>query len=50
MIPEVICLVANKYPKRSTLIGPGKPDFVVGDHGIDGFLQYALKHARDDQE
>lgn len=46
MIPEVICLTANKYLSRSTLIGRGRPDFIVGEQRIDGFLQMALEHAR----
>jgi hypothetical protein len=46
MIPEVICLTANKYLSRSTLIGRGRPDFIVGEQRIDGFLQIALEHAR----
>ncbi len=49
MIPEVICLTANKYLSRSTLIGRGRPDFIVGDQRIDGYLQCALEHARTDQ-
>jgi len=46
MIPEVICLTANKYLSRSTLIGRGRPDFVVGEQNITGFLQFALADAR----
>jgi hypothetical protein len=46
MIPEVICLTANKYLSRSTLIGRGRPDFLVGEQRIAGFLQYALENAR----
>jgi hypothetical protein len=46
MIPEVICLTANKYLSRSTLIGRGRPDFVVGEQNITGFLQFALANAR----
>ena len=46
MIPEVICLTANKYLSRSTLIGRGRPDFIVGEQRIKGFLQYALDNAR----
>ena len=46
MIPEVICLTANKYLSRSTLIGRGRPDFIVGEQRITGFLQYALENAR----
>jgi hypothetical protein len=46
MIPEVICLTANKYLSRSTLIGRGRPDFIVGDERMKGYLQYALENAR----
>jgi len=46
MIPEVICLTANKYLSRSTLIGRGRPDFLVGEQRITGFLQYALQSER----
>jgi len=46
MIPEVICLTANKYLSRSTLIGRGRPDFLQGETRIKGFLQFALDHAR----
>jgi hypothetical protein len=46
MIPEVICLTANKYLSRSTLIGRGRPDFLLGDTRIKGYLQLALDHAR----
>jgi hypothetical protein len=46
MIPEVICLTANKYLSRSTLIGRGRPHFLVGEQRIDGYLQYALENAR----
>lgn len=46
MIPEVICLTANKYLSRSTLIGRGRPDFLLGETRIKGFLQFALDHAR----
>jgi hypothetical protein len=46
MIPEVICLTANKYLSRSTLIGRGRPDFIVGEERIKGYLQFALDHAR----
>jgi hypothetical protein len=46
MIPEVICLTANKYLSRSTLIGRGRPDFVTGEERITGYLQFALEHAR----
>jgi hypothetical protein len=49
MIPEVICLTANKYLSRSTLIGRGRPDFIVGEQRITGFLQYALDNARADR-
>lgn len=49
MIPEVICLAANKYLSRSTLIGRGRPDFIVGEERITGFLQYALEHGRSNQ-
>jgi hypothetical protein len=46
MIPEVICLTANKYLSRSTLIGRGRPDFIVGEERMKGYLQYALENAR----
>jgi hypothetical protein len=46
MIPEVICLTANKYLSRSTLIGRGRPDFIVGEQRLTGYLQYALDNAR----
>jgi hypothetical protein len=46
MIPEVICLAANKYLSRSTLIGRGRPDFIHGEARLNGFLQCALDHAR----
>lgn len=46
MIPEVICLTANKYLSRSTLVGRGRPHFIIGEHRIDGYLQRALEHAR----
>jgi hypothetical protein len=46
MIPEVICLTANKYLSRSTLIGRGRPDFIVGEDRIRGYLEFALEHAR----
>jgi hypothetical protein len=46
MIPEVICLTANKYLSRSTLLGRGRPDCITGQAGITGFLQIALEHAR----
>ncbi|RAZ89308.1 hypothetical protein DPM33_19010 [Mesorhizobium hawassense] len=49
MIPEVICLTANKYLSRSTLIGRGRPDFIVGEEQIRGYLQFALDHARSKQ-
>lgn len=49
MIPEVICLTANKYLSRSTLIGRGRPDFIVGEGQIKGYLQFALDHARSHQ-
>ncbi|UVK57106.1 hypothetical protein DBIPINDM_004533 [Mesorhizobium sp. AR02] len=49
MIPEVICLTANKYLSRSTLIGRGRPDFIVGEEQIRGYLQLALDHARSRQ-
>lgn len=49
MIPEVICLTANKYLSRSTLIGRGRPDFIVGEAQIRGYLQFALNHARSKQ-
>lgn len=49
MIPEVICLTANKYLSRSTLIGRGRPDFIVGEEQIRGYLQFALDHARSRQ-
>jgi hypothetical protein len=49
MIPEVICLTANKYLSRSTLIGRGRPDFIVGEQRITGFLQYALENVRTKQ-
>jgi hypothetical protein len=46
MIPEVICLTANKYLSRSTLIGRGRPDFIVGEQRLKGYLQYAFEHAQ----
>ncbi|MCK1723237.1 hypothetical protein IVA81_37155 [Bradyrhizobium sp. 141] len=46
MIPEVICLTANKYLSRSTLIGRGRPDFLSGEERIKGYLQFALENAR----
>jgi hypothetical protein len=46
MIPEVICLTANKYLSRSTLIGRGRPDFIVGEERIKGYLQYAFENAQ----
>jgi hypothetical protein len=46
MIPEVICLTANKYLSRSTLIGRGRPDFLSGEQRINGYLQFALENAR----
>lgn len=46
MIPEVICLTANKYLSRSTLIGRGRPDFLSGEKRIKGYLQFALENAR----
>lgn len=46
MIPEVICLTANKYLSRSTLIGRGRPDFILGEERIRGYLQFALDNAR----
>jgi hypothetical protein len=46
MIPEVICLTANKYLSRSTLIGRGRPDFIMGEDRIKGYLQFALENAR----
>ena len=47
MIPEVICLTANKYLSRSTLIGRGRPDFISeSTDRIKGYLQIALEHAR----
>jgi hypothetical protein len=46
MIPEVICLTANKYLSRSTLIGRGRPDFLLGEERIKGYLQFALDNAR----
>jgi hypothetical protein len=46
MIPEVICLTANKYLSRSTLIGRGRPDFLLGETRIKGYLQIALEDAR----
>jgi hypothetical protein len=46
MIPEVICLTANKYLSRSTLIGRGRPDFIIGEERIRGYLQLALEDAR----
>jgi hypothetical protein len=46
MIPEVICLTANKYLSRSTLIGRGRPDFIVGERRLKGYLQYAFEHAQ----
>lgn len=46
MIPEVICLTANKYLSRSTLIGRGRPDFLTGDARINGYLEVALQDAR----
>jgi hypothetical protein len=49
MIPEVICLTANKYLSRSTLIGRGRPDFIVGEDRISGYLQLALEYARANQ-
>lgn len=49
MIPEVICLTANKYLSRSTLIGRGRPDFIVEEEQIRGYLQFALDHARSKQ-
>ncbi|MGA7330040.1 MAG: hypothetical protein WBX25_37530 [Rhodomicrobium sp.] len=49
MIPEVICLTANKYLSRSTLIGRGRPDFILGEGQIRGYLQFALDHARSRQ-
>lgn len=45
MIPEVICLTANKYLSRSTLIGRGRPDFIAGEARLKGYLQYALENA-----
>lgn len=50
MIPEVICLTANKYLSRSTLIGRGRPDFIVGEQIITGFLQCALENVRTKQQ
>jgi hypothetical protein len=49
MIPEVICLTANKYLSRSTLIGRGRPDFVVGEERLKGYLQFAFENARSEQ-
>jgi hypothetical protein len=49
MIPEVICLTANKYLSRSTLIGRGRPDFIVGEERLKGYLQFALDNARAQQ-
>jgi hypothetical protein len=46
MIPEVICLTANKYLSRSTLVGRGKPGFITGEERIKGYLEFALEHAR----
>jgi len=46
MIPEVICLTANKYLSRSTLIGRGRPDFIAGEARLKGYLQYSLEAAR----
>jgi hypothetical protein len=46
MIPEVICLTANKYLSRSTLIGRGRPDFILGQQRLTGYLQYALENDR----
>lgn len=46
MIPEVICLTANKYLSRSTLIGRGRPDFLTGESRIRGYLQLALDNVR----
>jgi hypothetical protein len=46
MIPEVICLTANKYLSRSTLIGRGRPDFILGEQRLTGYLQYALENVR----
>jgi hypothetical protein len=49
MIPEVICLTANKYLSRSTLIGRGRPDFIIGEERVKGYLQFALQNARAQQ-
>jgi hypothetical protein len=49
MIPEVICLTANKYLSRSALVGRGRPDFIIGEERINGYLQFALEHARAQQ-
>lgn len=46
MIPEVICLAANKYLSRSILVGRGRPDFLSGEERIKGYLQFALENAR----
>jgi hypothetical protein len=49
MIPEVICLTANKYLSRSTLIGRGRPDFILGEGQFKGYLPFTLDHARSQQ-
>ena len=49
MIPEVICLTANKYLSRSTLSGRGRPDFIAGEERVKGYLQFALENARAQQ-
>lgn len=49
MIPEVNCLTANKYLSRSTLIGRGRPSFVLGEERLKGYLQFAVENARTQQ-
>jgi hypothetical protein len=46
MIPEVICLTANKYLSRSTLLGRGRPGFMSGEERLTGYLQMALENVR----
>jgi len=49
MIPEIICLTANKYLSRSALIGRGRPNFLIGEERIKGYLQLSLENARANQ-